>query len=219
MVHILSCSCLCAIYWRQVSSQKWRCSCCSADRQCSSYIWVINKLIAYQDACYITCLMVIALQNWKIIHSSTNRRCHYHRLNYYMPIQHSLAFPKFRYFGVRGNFWWFMMTWQLKKLMYQQYVDMTWRSSSWYSFWQTLGFITLILNAEAVHIFHWLWNGRNFCMNFTQFEHFFNEMDTYSSNGYQLVLLQLYSISTVMPEGLNLNIIWKSSKSTNMLFL
>ena len=71
---------------------------------------------------------------------------------------------------------------------------------------------------EAVHIFHWLWNGRNFCMNFSQFEHFFNEMDTYSSNGYQLVLLQLCSISTVMLEGLNLNMIWKSSKNTNMLF-
>ena len=68
---------------------------------------------------------------------------------------------------------------------------------------------------EAVHIFHWLWNGRNFCMNLSQFEHFFKEMDTYSSNGYQLVLLQLYLISTVMLEGLNLNIIWKSSKNTN----
>ena len=43
-------------------------------------------------------------------------------------------------------------------------------------------------------------------------------MDTYSSNGYQLVLLQLYLISTVMLEGLYLNIIWKSSKNTNMLF-
>ena len=44
-------------------------------------------------------------------------------------------------------------------------------------------------------------------MNFSQFENFFNEMDTYSSNGYQMVLLQLYLISTVMLEGLNLNII------------
>ena len=43
-------------------------------------------------------------------------------------------------------------------------------------------------------------------------------MDTYSSNGYQLVLLQLYLISTVMLEGIDLNIIWKSSKNTNMLF-
>ena len=47
---------------------------------------------------------------------------------------------------------------------------------------------------------------------------FFNEMDTYSWNGYQLVLLQLYLFSTVMLEGLDLNIIWKSSKNTNMLF-
>ena len=45
-------------------------------------------------------------------------------------------------------------------------------------------------------------------MNFSQFGHFFNEIIiTYSSNGYQLVLLQLYLISTVMLEGLNLNII------------
>ena len=65
---------------------------------------------------------------------------------------------------------------------------------------------------EAVHIFHWLWNGRNFCTNLSQFEHFFKEMDTYSSNGYQLVLQQLYLIITVMLDGLNLNIIWKSSK-------
>ena len=43
-------------------------------------------------------------------------------------------------------------------------------------------------------------------------------MDTYSSNWYQLVLLQVYLISTVMLEGLNLNMIWKSSKNTNMLF-
>ena len=43
-------------------------------------------------------------------------------------------------------------------------------------------------------------------------------MDTYSLNGYQLVLLQLYLINTVMLEGFNLNIIWKSLKNTNMLF-
>ena len=43
-------------------------------------------------------------------------------------------------------------------------------------------------------------------------------MDTYSSNAYQLVLQQLFLISTVMLDGLNLNIIWKSSKNTNMLF-
>ena len=42
-------------------------------------------------------------------------------------------------------------------------------------------------------------------------------MDTYSLNGYQLVLLQLYSINTVMLEGFSLNIIWNSLKKTNML--
>ena len=55
-------------------------------------------------------------------------------------------------------------------------------------------------------------------MNFSQFEHFFNEIDTYNSNGYQLALLQLYLISTVIVKALNLNLIWKSAKNTNMLF-
>ena len=44
-------------------------------------------------------------------------------------------------------------------------------------------------------------------MNLSQFEPFFNEMDTYSLNGYQMVLLQLYLINTVMLQGFNLNII------------
>ena len=43
-------------------------------------------------------------------------------------------------------------------------------------------------------------------------------MDTYSQNGYQLWLLQLYLIKTVMLEGFNLNIIWKSLKNINMFF-
>ena len=47
---------------------------------------------------------------------------------------------------------------------------------------------------------------------------FFKEMNTYSLNGYQLVLLQLYLINTIMLEDFNLNIIWKSLKNTNMLF-
>ena len=55
-------------------------------------------------------------------------------------------------------------------------------------------------------------------MNLSQIEHLYKEMDTYSSNEYQLVLLQFYWISTGMLEGLNLNIIWKYLKNTNMLF-
>ena len=43
-------------------------------------------------------------------------------------------------------------------------------------------------------------------------------MDTYSLNGSQLVLLQLFLINTVMLEGFNLNMIWKSLKNTNILF-
>ena len=136
-----------------------------------------------------------------------------------MPIQHFLAFPKFRYFGGRGNFWWFMMTWQLKKITVPTTCGYDLMQQPMVQLLPNFGLYNLNLkHREAVHIFYWLWNGRNFCMNFSQFEHFFNEMDTYSSNGYQLVLLQFYMISAVMLEGLNLNIIWKSSKNTNMLF-
>ena len=86
-------------------------------------------------------------------------------------------------------------------------------------FLTTFGLYNLnIKYREAVHIFHWLWNGRDFCMNLSQFEPFFKEMDKYSLIGYQLVLLQLYLINTVMLEGFDLNIIWKSLKNTNMLF-
>ena len=83
-----------------------------------------------------------------------------------------------------------------------------------------MGFITLLLNAERLFIFSiGCEMQRIFALishNLTVF--FFNKMDAYSSNGYQLVLLQLYLISTVMLEGLNFNIICKSSKNTNTLF-
>ena len=46
MFSVLSCICLCPIYWSHVLSLKWRCSRSSADRWCSNYIWVINNLIA-----------------------------------------------------------------------------------------------------------------------------------------------------------------------------
>ena len=44
---VTSCSCLCLICWSQVLSREWKYSWSSADRRCSNYIWVINKLIAY----------------------------------------------------------------------------------------------------------------------------------------------------------------------------
>ena len=47
MFLVSACSCLCAIYWRQVWSGEWRCSWSSADWRCFNYIWVINNLIAY----------------------------------------------------------------------------------------------------------------------------------------------------------------------------
>ena len=71
---------------------------------------------------------------------------------------------------------------------------------------------------KAVHIFHWLWNGSNFCMNLSHLSLFSKEMDIYSLNGYHLVFLQLYSINTVMLEGFNLNMIWNLLKNTTMLF-
>ena len=95
---------------------------------------------------------------------------------------------------------------------------MTWCSSPWCSLWPTLGFITLILSAERLFIFSigcemegifaWIYHNLSF----------FKEMDKYNLNGYQLVLLQLYSIKTVMLEGFHLNMIWNSLKNTNMLF-
>ena len=54
-----SCSCLCVIYWSQVTSREWRCSRTSADRRCSNYIWVIKNVIAYQGAAYIGGLAVV----------------------------------------------------------------------------------------------------------------------------------------------------------------
>ena len=47
MFIVLSCGGLCAIFWSQVLSRKWRCSWSSADRWCSNYIWMINNFIAY----------------------------------------------------------------------------------------------------------------------------------------------------------------------------
>ena len=47
---------------------------------------------------------------------------------------------------------------------------------------------------------------------------YFNEMDTYGLNGYQLVLLQLYLINTVTLKSFNLNMILKSLKNKNMIF-
>ena len=67
MILVSSCSCLCPIHWSQVLSRGWRCSWSSTDRWCSNYIWVINRLVAYQGAPYIrgltAQLMVMDLHN------------------------------------------------------------------------------------------------------------------------------------------------------------
>ena len=47
MILVSSCSCLCPIHWSHVLSREWRCSWSSADRRCSSYIWVIHNSTAY----------------------------------------------------------------------------------------------------------------------------------------------------------------------------
>ena len=60
MFLVSSCSCLCPIQWIQVSSGEWRCSWSSADRRCSSYIWVIDNFIAYWSASYVRDLTVAA---------------------------------------------------------------------------------------------------------------------------------------------------------------
>ena len=58
-------SCLCAIFWSQVSSGEWRYSWSSADRRCSNYIGVINNLISYESASYIRDLMVYRYNGYK----------------------------------------------------------------------------------------------------------------------------------------------------------
>ena len=62
MFLVSSCSCLCPIQWSQLLSREWRCSWSSADRRCSTYIWVIDNFIAYQGASYIRDLTVIITQ-------------------------------------------------------------------------------------------------------------------------------------------------------------
>ena len=49
-LNVSFCSCLCPIHWSQVLSQDWRCNWSSADRRCSSYVWMMNNVIAYQVA-------------------------------------------------------------------------------------------------------------------------------------------------------------------------
>ena len=52
MFFVLSCNCLCAIYWSLVLSREWRCSCSSADKWCSNYIWVVNNFTANLGVLY-----------------------------------------------------------------------------------------------------------------------------------------------------------------------
>ena len=61
MFLVSCCSCLCAVYWSQVLSRKWRCSWSSAGRRCSNYIGVINNFIAYWGVPYVRGLTVYPL--------------------------------------------------------------------------------------------------------------------------------------------------------------
>ena len=58
MFLVSACSCLCAIFWNQVSSWEWKCSWSSAVRQCPKYVWVIINLIAFLSAFYVRHLTV-----------------------------------------------------------------------------------------------------------------------------------------------------------------
>ena len=52
-------------------SREWRCSRSSAHWQCSNYIWVIKKFIAYKGAIYIRSLTVTAVTNtleWRFVY-------------------------------------------------------------------------------------------------------------------------------------------------------
>ena len=53
MFLVSSCSWLGPVHWRQVLSRVWRCRWSCADRRCSNYICVINKVIANLGAAYI----------------------------------------------------------------------------------------------------------------------------------------------------------------------
>ena len=61
MYLVLSCSCLCTIYWSQVLSREWKCSWSSAERRCSNYIWVVDNSIAYKGSSYMRDFMVFQL--------------------------------------------------------------------------------------------------------------------------------------------------------------
>ena len=58
MFLVSSRSCVCPIHWSYVLCCEWRWSWNSADRQCSNYIWVINKFIIYKGASTIRDLTV-----------------------------------------------------------------------------------------------------------------------------------------------------------------
>ena len=73
MFLVSACSCLCAMYWSQVLSGEWRCSWSSAERRRSNYIWVINNLIAYQGAAYISDLTVISYTSLPWLRQSVNQ--------------------------------------------------------------------------------------------------------------------------------------------------
>ena len=47
MFLVSSCSCLCAIYWSQVLSRKWRCSWSSADRLSDQQIYCQLRCVTY----------------------------------------------------------------------------------------------------------------------------------------------------------------------------
>ena len=81
------------MHWSQVLSREWWCSWSNADRQCSTYIWVIIDFIGHWGAAYIRDLAVIALKEihqghmykfWDILDIPGYYR-NVHNYNYFLP--------------------------------------------------------------------------------------------------------------------------------------
>ena len=152
----------------------WRSVCSSADRRCSNYIWMINKIIA--------CHCALILEVWHLLHckigklyiSSRSRRYHYHEptllhvdLTFLITSRISL------FFGV-GVILMIHDDMTTKKITVPTICQHDMMQQPMVQLLTNFGLYNLNIRCrEAVHIFPWLWNGRYFCMNLSQFEIFF----------------------------------------------
>ena len=81
MFFVSACSCLCAIYWRQVLSEEWRCSWSRAHRQCFNYISIINNWIIYWSVPYITDYLKIYDSIIPFNHNADNEAINHQQLS------------------------------------------------------------------------------------------------------------------------------------------